>query len=147
MSRKEVPRAGLLKASLAGKITNAQGALAMHVGVRQFQRVKVRIAAEVRTRAAALLQTIYAGLNDCHAIEKLREVDGFQLSRSSVRRLRRALGLPLALYGDRFGVFVRHDPHWTLEEELRGTQDQALGRGAPVAVSSMAEIWRMRPAG
>jgi len=23
-------------------------------------------------------------------------------------------GLPLALYGDRFGVFVRNDPHWTL---------------------------------
>ena len=32
-------------------------------------------------------------------------------------------GLPLALYGDRLGVFVRNDPHWTLEEELRGTQD------------------------
>ena len=26
MSRKEVPRAGLVKAALAGKITNAQGA-------------------------------------------------------------------------------------------------------------------------
>jgi len=31
MSRKEVPRAGLLKAALAGKISNTQGALAMHV--------------------------------------------------------------------------------------------------------------------
>ena len=51
MSRKEVPRAGLLKAALAGKITNAQGALAMHVSVRQFQRVKVRFAA-VGGRAA-----------------------------------------------------------------------------------------------
>ena len=36
MSRKEVPRAGLHKAALAGKITNAQGALAMHVSVRSF---------------------------------------------------------------------------------------------------------------
>ena len=42
MSRKEVPRAGLLKAALAGKITNAQGALAMQLSVRQFQRVKGR---------------------------------------------------------------------------------------------------------
>src|SRR5512132_253554 len=68
MSRKEVPRAGLLKAALAGKITNAQGALAMQLSVRQFQRVKGRFAAE--------------------------EVDGLPLSRSSVRRLRRTLGLP-----------------------------------------------------
>src|SRR5438445_13445804 len=32
-------------------------------------------------------------------------------------------GLPLTLYGDRLNVFVRNDPHWTLEEELRGAQD------------------------
>ena len=116
MSRKEVPRAGLLKAALAGKISNAQGALAMRVSVRQFQRVKVRFAAEgprgllhrlrgrpaprrrlpadVRTRVAALLQSTYAGFNDCHATEKLQEVEGLVLCRASVRRLRRALGLP-----------------------------------------------------
>ncbi len=46
MSRKEVPRAGLLKAALAGRISNAQGAEAVHVSVRQFQRMKVRFAAE-----------------------------------------------------------------------------------------------------
>ena len=32
-------------------------------------------------------------------------------------------GLPLALYGDRLNVFVRNDPHWTVAEQLRGTQD------------------------
>ncbi|MGH6785432.1 MAG: ISNCY family transposase [Novosphingobium sp.] len=250
MSRKEVPRAGLLKAALAGKITNAQGALAMQLSVRQFQRVKVRfaaegargllhrlrgrpsprrVAAEVHQRAAALLHTTYAGLNDCHLTEKLQEVEGLPLSRSSVRRLRRALGLPpkrrrrtrqvrmrrtpeaqmgalvqldaspfawledrgptlalhgaiddatgtglalyfrptedlhgyatllqqlcttaglpLALYGDRLGVFVRNDAHWTLEEELRGTQDpthfgrilQTLGIGYIAAHSPQAK--------
>src|SRR5713226_10739442 len=77
MSRKEVSRAGLVKAARAGKITNAQGALALHLSVRQFQRVKLRFAAEgaggllhrlrgrpsprrlaveVRARAAELLQ-------------------------------------------------------------------------------------------
>ena len=97
MSRKEVPRAGLLKAALAGKISNAQGAHALHLSVRQFQRLKVRFTAEgargllhglrgrpsprrvpapLYARAAALLQTPYAGLNDCHATEKLREVEG-----------------------------------------------------------------------
>jgi hypothetical protein len=250
MSRKEVPRAGLLKAALAGKITNAEGALAMHLSVRQFQRVKRRYAAEgaaglvhrlrgrlsprrlapaLRARAIALLQTPYDGLNDCHATEKLQEVEGLSLSRSSVRRLRRALGQPakrqrrarrarmrripeaqmgalvqldaspfdwlegrgprltlhgaiddatstglalvfrptedlhgyatllqqlcgtvgrpLALYGDRFGVFVRNDAHWTLAEELRGTQDpthfgrilQELGIGFIAAHSPQAK--------
>ena len=115
MSRKEVPRAGLLKAALVGKISNAQGALALHLSVRQFQRLKRRYAPdgaagllhrlrgrpsprrlgpELRARAAALLQGPYDGLNDCHATEKLQEVEGLRLSRSSVRRLRRALGQP-----------------------------------------------------
>lgn len=31
-------------------------------------------------------------------------------------------GVPLAFYGDRCGVLVRNDSHWTLEEELAGRQ-------------------------
>lgn len=31
-------------------------------------------------------------------------------------------GVPLALYGDRSGILVRNDSHWTLEEELAGRQ-------------------------
>lgn len=258
MSRKEVPRAGLLKAALARKISNAQGAQALHMSVRQFQRLKVRfkaagargllhrlrgrpsprrLPAALRARAAALLQTVYAGLNDCHATEKLREAEGLRLSRSAVRRLRRALGLPakrrrrgrtvrtrripeaqrgalvqldaspfawledggprlalhgaiddatgaglaltlrptedlhgyvtlleqlcsryglpLALYGDRLNVFVRNDPHWTLEEQLRGTQDPThFGRilrelgigfipaGSPQAKGRIERFWQ-----
>ena len=117
MSRKEVPRAGLLKAALAGKISNAQGARALHLSVRQFQRVKRRFAAEGAPRAPApaarpavappaaagrrvrrawprCSRAPTPGFNDCHATEKLREVEGLPLSRASVRRLRRALGLP-----------------------------------------------------
>jgi transposase len=115
MSRKDVPRDGLLKAALAGKIPNADGARALQLSVRQFQRLKRRFAAEgpaglrhrlrdrpsprrvaasVRARVGQLLQQAYAGFNDCHATEKLREVEGLRLSRSSVRRLRHALGLP-----------------------------------------------------
>ena len=226
MSRKEVPRAGLLKAALAGTITNDEGAGALHLSVRQFIRVKHRfqadgapglchrlrgrpsprrLPADVRERVATLLQTTYVDVNDCHATEKLREVEGLrgqprlrpadppeprpagQASpppppaprppdprgphgrprparrqppclarrpgphpdppRRDRRRHRhasspctsgrprtctatppcssrsaRAYGLPLTLYGDRFGVFVRNDPHWTLEEELQGHQ-------------------------
>jgi transposase len=250
MRRKEVPRAGLLEAAREGKMSNVQGARSMRVSLRQFQRVKARfaaegmaglvhrlrgrpsphrLAAEIHARAVALLQGRYAGLNDCHLTEKLREVEGLPLSRSTVRRLRRGAGvpatrrrrgrqgrmrrtpeaqmgalvqldaslfpwlgdrgpqltlhgaiddatgicvalyfrphedlhgyalllrtlcttygLPLALYGDRLGVFVRNDAHWTLEEELRGTQDpthfgrilQELGIGYIAAHSPQAK--------
>ena len=258
MSRKEVPRAGLLKAALAGRINNAQGARALELSVRQFQRVKRRFAAEgargllhrlrgqpssrrlgaaVLARAAWGLREAYAGLNDCHATEKLQEVEGLVLGRSSVRRLRRTLGLPakrqrrgrqvrtrrcpeaqmgtlvqldassfawletrgpqlalhgaiddatgtvlalyfrptedlhgyvtllrqlvttyglpLALYGDRLNVFVRNDPHWTVEEQLRGRQDPThFGRilrelgigfipaGSPQAKGRIERLWQ-----
>jgi hypothetical protein len=40
MSRKEVPRAGLLEAAVIGQISNAQVAGALHLSVRQVQRLK-----------------------------------------------------------------------------------------------------------
>jgi hypothetical protein len=158
----------------------------------------------LRQRVAALMTTTYVGLNDCHLTEKLREREGLPVSRSSVRRIRLALGrpakhrrrpprsfrrrerearpgqrvlidasqyrwlgehgptfaalavqddatgaivgltfrphedlhgyavalqqmfttcgLPLELYGDRFGVFVRNDDHWSIDEQLAGRQ-------------------------
>ena len=114
MSRKEVPRPGLVRLAVAGQITNPQGAQGAHLSVRQFQRVNARVSAEgihgsaiageasrppapcraLRTRVAALLHSVYRDVNDCHATEKLREVHGIAISRASVRRLRRALGLP-----------------------------------------------------
>lgn len=115
MSRKEVPRAGLLTALLAGKATNAQGAVALRLSIRQVQRLRVRfqaegvqgllhrsrgrraprrLAAPVIAQIDTLLQTRYKDFNDCHATEKLREVEGLRVSRESVRQRRRALGLP-----------------------------------------------------
>ena len=46
MSRKEVPRAGLLKAAVAGQISNAEAALALQLSERQVQRLKGRYRAE-----------------------------------------------------------------------------------------------------
>ncbi len=101
MSRKELPRPGLLAAAVAGRITNREGARALHVTPRQFQRLKQRFrvggALAVRPVCAqvqALLQDRYAGFNDTHLTEKLREHHGLAVSRESVRRLRRALGRP-----------------------------------------------------
>jgi hypothetical protein len=64
-----------------------------------------------------------------------------------LRTLCTTYGLPLALYGDQLGVFVRNDAHWTVEEELRGTQDpthfgrilQELGIGYIAAHSPQAK--------
>jgi transposase len=194
------------------------------MSLRQFRRLKVRYRAEGvrglvhrrrghpsergldgerRARVVDLVQTTSRDFNDCHGTEKLQAVEGLSVSRSTVRRLRRGLGLPpkrrrrppqhrarrprhpamgslvlidgspfdwlgtgtplfllgaiddatstvlalpfrpaedlhgsltllgqlatrhglpVTLYGDRLGVFVRNDAHWTLEEELQGAQ-------------------------
>ena len=115
MSSKEVPRAGLLKAALAGRLTNAQGARALRLSVRQFRRLERRfreqgargllhalrgrpshrrLAAPAREQIGVLMTTTYAGFNDVHLTEKLREVHHLVVSRSSVRHIRLALGRP-----------------------------------------------------
>jgi transposase len=61
--------------------------------------------------------------------------------------LGRTVGLPAAVYTDAHGIFVRHDPHWTVAEELQGHQDptqvgralQALGIHHIVADSPQAQ--------
>jgi transposase len=257
MSRKELPRAGLVKAALAGRITNREGATALHLTVRQFQRLKRRyetggapalrhcrrgqpspwrLPATLCAQIAELLTTTYTGFNDVHLTEKLREVHGLEVCRESVRRIRLGLGrpakrprqaprhrrrrereaasgaliqvdgspcawleargpyltllgaiddatgailalrfrphedlhgyaslvrelcgthgLPLALYGDRLNVFVRNDRHWTLDEELRGTQHPThfgrmlqdlgvayIGAHSPQAKGRIERLW------
>jgi transposase len=46
-----------------------------------------------------------------------------------LQRLLRRFGVPTAFYGDRSGVFIRNDDHWTIEEELVGKrQPTQFGR-------------------
>jgi hypothetical protein len=192
--------------------------------------------AALTVRVQALLRDRYAGFNDTHVTEKLREVEALALSRESVRRLRRALGLPavhrrrppqhrsrrprepaagqlvqldgspfewlqgrgpamtllgaiddatsqvvalhcrptedlhgyatllhqmfttvglpIALYGDGVNILVRTDHHWTLAEQLAGTQApthlgrvlQELGIGyvqarSPQAKGRIERLW------
>lgn len=258
MSRKEAVRPGLLKALVAGQLTNRQVAAGLRLSIRQVQRLKRRFRADgaaglvhrtrgqpsrrrlppaVRQRVAELMGTIYADLNDCHLTEKLREVEGLTLCRESVRGIRRTLGrpakhprrpprhrrrrlpearagslvlldgspaawledrgpamtlhgalddaggevlalhfrptedlhgyavvfdqvfttrgLPVACYGDGTNILVRNDPHWTLDEELRGAQEPThlgrvlaeLGIGyirarSPQAKGRIERLWR-----
>ncbi|HKB25351.1 MAG TPA: ISNCY family transposase [Methylomirabilota bacterium] len=115
MSKKELPRAGLVKAALSGRITNRQGATALHLTIRQFQRLKRRfetggapalrhrgrgqpsprrVPAKLCAKIAELMTTTYAGFNDVHLTEKLREVHALDVCRESVRRVRLGLGRP-----------------------------------------------------
>jgi transposase len=256
MSRKEARRPGLVQLAVAGKITTGVGARALKMTPRQFRRLKARYRAEgvrglthrlrgrpspraldgeIRDRVLELIQTTYRDFNDCHCTEKLREVEGLTVGRDTVRRLRRALGLPpkrrrrppqhrtrrprhpamgglvlvdgspfdwlgtgtpllllgaiddatstvlalhlrpaedlhgyltllqrlaeghglpVTLYGDRLGVFVRNDTPWSLEEELQGGQHptqfgqvlQDLGIGyiaahSPQAKGRIERLW------
>jgi len=89
--------------------------MALHLSERQVRRLRRRFEAEgadgllhrsrgrpsprrlaprVRQQVAALLTTTYRDFNDCHATEKLQEVDGLAISRATVHRWRRALGRP-----------------------------------------------------
>jgi transposase len=257
MSRKELPRPGLVNAALAGRISNREGAAALRITIRQFQRLKQRVreqgitalrhqgrgqpshrrlAVALAGQVQALWRDRYAGFNDTHFTEKLREEHGLTISRESVRRLRRALGLParhrrrpakhrsrrpreeaagqllqldgspfewlegrgprltllgaiddatsavmalhfrptedlhgyatvlhqvftsaglpVAVYGDGINILVRNDGHWTLAEELAGTQRpthlglvlQELGVGyvrarSPQAKGRIERLW------
>jgi transposase len=40
-----------------------------------------------------------------------------------LRQMVREYGLPLSVYQDRHSALKRNDPHWTLEEQLRGRQE------------------------
>ena len=64
-------------------------------------------------------------------------------------------GLPVACYGDGTAILVRSDDHWSLDEELRGTQDPThlgrvlaeLGIGyirarSPQAKGRIERLWR-----
>ena len=85
MSSKEARRPGLVQAALAGKVTNAEGARALGLGVRQFRRLKAayrragvegllhgnrghrapnRLSDADRERIMELITDEYAGLND-----------------------------------------------------------------------------------
>ncbi len=258
MSSKEARRPGLVQAALAGKVSNQEAACALGLGVRQFRRLKAayrragveglihgnrgrpsprRLDQAAQERIVELMNQRYAGLNDCHLTEKLRECERLELSRSTVRRMRRAAGLapvhrrraprhrarrlreacagalvlvdgsefawlgpaqpvfsllgaiddatgailalhfrphedlhgytellrrlithhglPCNLYGDRLGVFVRNDSHWTLEEELAGAQDPTqfgqmlaelaigfIAARSPQAKGRVERLWR-----
>ena len=225
LSQKELQRVNVLSACIRGDLACASAAELLSLSVRHIKRLKKRLREDGeaalahanrgrpshrrlpdRTRQAVLrlARSKYAGFNDHHLAEKLSEVEGFRLSRETLRRLLRSAGIgsprkrrppahrqrrlrsaregqliqldgsphdwlegrgprltalglqddatgkilaaqffpsetaqgyfhllqsllrrfgvPTAFYGDRSGIFVRNDEHWTIEEQLAGRQ-------------------------
>ena len=114
MSSKEARRPGLVQAALAGKVTNREAAQALKISTRQFRRLKAayrragvggllhgnrnrpahnRLSPVDRERILELIQGKFAGLNDSHLTEKLRELEQLDVCRETVRRVRKAAGI------------------------------------------------------
>src|SRR5437867_4642063 len=84
---------------VASAVSATQGAVSRggRAGLRHRGRGQLshrRLPASKTVQVQALLSGLYKGFNDTHATEKLLEVEQIAISRESVRRLRRALGLP-----------------------------------------------------
>jgi len=113
LSQKELQRVKVIENAVAGHITVAEAAGLLKLSPRQVKRLKARcrpgevawvrhgnrgrpkpwrIREAVRKKIVALASGKYAGFNDSHLAEKLREEEGIPLSRETVRRVLRAAG-------------------------------------------------------
>ncbi len=157
MSRKEVPRAGLIKAALAGRISNVQGGDGdgperPSVSASESPvpggggpgpgaqspgaALGAPLAPDVQVRIGELLQTTYAGFNDCH----LCETTNASWARDhSVRVGGRTILLPRQP-GGRSWAGYRVDVR-----ELLGGDLVVLYHGMPLAIQSWPGPFTLRP--
>jgi len=113
MNGKEQRRAMILTAAVEGRLTAQEAAELMSLSARQERRLRHAFLRDgpaalvhgnrgrqpvhsldpgLRCRVIALAEGVYAGCNDQHFTELLIEREGIVLSRSSVRRILRAVG-------------------------------------------------------
>ena len=137
MSQKELQRVSVISSCAKGDMAHANRG-------RPSPR---RLPTRVRQRIVHLARTTYVGFNDHHLCEKLCEVEGFSLSRETLRRLLRQAGLgsprkrcapahrQRRLQSAREGELVQLDgsPHDWLEGRgprltALGLQDDATGK-------------------
>lgn len=114
LSQKELQRVSVISSCVKGDMACARAAALLSLSVRQVRRLKKRmreqgeaalahanrgrpsprrLPPQVRRSVLRLARTTYAGFNDHHLCEKLCEVEGFSLSRETLRRLLRQAGL------------------------------------------------------
>lgn len=114
LSQKQFQRLKVIENAVAGHITVPQAAELLDLSGRQIQRLKGRcqpgqvdwvrhgnwgrpkpwrLREQVRQQVLELARGKYAGFNDSHLTEKLREQEGIPLSRETVRRVLRGAGM------------------------------------------------------
>ena len=114
LSQKELQRVAVISSCIKGDLACARAAELLAITPRHVHRLKVRyrqgsaaalahasrgrpsprrLPEQVRARILDLARTRYAGFNDHHLCEKLREVEGLSLGRETLRRLLRSNGL------------------------------------------------------
>jgi len=168
LSQKELQRVSVISACVKGDMACARAAELLSLSTRHVKRLKKRmreegeaalahanrgrpsprrLPAQVRRSILRLARTTYAGFNDHHLCEKLCEIEGFSLSRETLRRLLRQSGLGSArkrrppahrqrrLRSAREGELVQLDgsPHDWLQGRgplltALGLQDDATGK-------------------
>src|SRR6202451_2006447 len=168
LSQKELQRVSVISSCVKGSLTCARAAALLDLTPRHVKRLKVRLRMggeaalahvnrgrpsprrlprRVRQSVIRLARSTYAGFNDHHLCEKLCEVEGFSLSRETLRRLLREAGLgsprkrrapahrQRRLRSAREGELVQLDgsPHDWLEGRgprltALGLQDDATGK-------------------
>lgn len=168
LSQKELQRVSVISACVKGDMACARAAELLSLSIRQVRRLKKRLREDgeaalahanrgrpsprrlpdrVRRSILRLARTTYAGFNDHHLCEKLCELEGFSLSRETLRRLLRQAGLgsprrrrapahrQRRLRSARQGELVQLDgsPHDWLQGRgpwltALGLQDDATGR-------------------
>src|SRR6266704_147420 len=114
LSQKELQRVAVISHCVKGDLVCARAAELLDLSPRQVQRLKARyrqggeaamahasrgrpsprrLPQPLRQRVLHLARTRYLGFNDHHLAEKLQEVEGFSLSRETLRRLLRQAGI------------------------------------------------------
>src|SRR2546422_21891 len=114
LSQKELQRVAVISHCVKGDLACARAAELLDLSPRQVQRLKARyrqggeaamahasrgrpsprrLPQPLRQRVLHLARTRYLGFNDHHLAEKLQEVEGFSLSRETLRRLLRQAGI------------------------------------------------------
>src|ERR1039457_3248752 len=110
LSQKKLQRVSGIASGVKGNMAYARAAELLSLSIRQVRRLKKRLREQgeaalahanrgrpsprrlpsrVRQAVIRLARSTYAGFNDHHLYEKLCEVEGFSLSRETLRRLLR----------------------------------------------------------
>ena len=114
LSQRELQRVVVISSCIKGRLACGRAAELLGLSVRQVRRLKKgvqtggeaamahasrgrasprRLPEPLRRRILTLARTHYAGFNDHHLCEKLREVEDLRLSRETLRRLLRVAGI------------------------------------------------------